>query len=175
MPIFKVKCTVNSYMQQVKGYGKYHDDASYEDVIRYCFNPQKLAGWGGRAVNPGQAAMEFQKLAKAYDKDYGVRLRHFVISFSEREANCLGYDIYDYLNCFAEYVMDYYGNEYQIIYALHRSRKNPHIHFVMNTVNYKTGEKYRGDKQDYYAFQEYLRSFVRKYFGMELTVVSDDD
>ncbi len=46
----------------------------------------------------------------------------------------------------------YYGKEYQIVFAVHVKPDSLHVHFVMNAVNYITGLKHKGKKDDLYAF-----------------------
>jgi len=124
-------------------------------------------------VSPNQAAYEMQLIAEVYGKTEGLRLRHMVLSFSAEEMKFGRTRKYIEVERIAQYAASYYKNDYQIIYAVHEDAKNLHIHFVMNTVSYRTGRKYRGDKADYYAFQSYLGSFLKEYYKMSLCVASD--
>ena len=57
----------------------------------------------------------------------------------------------------------YYEQQYQILAAVHEDRPHIHIHFVMNTLNYRTGKKYPGDRADYYGFLAYLGKILKPY------------
>lgn len=176
MPVLKVIYSSKSQYAQ-RGIPKYHDEEALETVITYCQNPSKTASGlvGGFGVNVSQAAYEMDLLAHAYGKNKGLRLRHWVISFDKGEISRLkraGYRIYDTLANIAWYAASYYGYQYQIVYAVHKDSNQPHIHFVMNTVNFKTGHKYAGDKADYFAYQKYLTEFLQQY-GMDLKSVPD--
>lgn len=140
--------------------GKYHDQNVYHDLICYIQNPLKtIHGYiGGIAVNPRNAAYEMQCLAAAYHKDFGGHLRHMVVSFPPGEL-----DQADTAHEIACQLALYYGGRFQITWAVHEDTASLHIHFVMNRVSYLSGKKYEGDKADYYAFQNHVRSVLRAY------------
>lgn len=175
MPLLKVICgPQESWTGSTASH--YHDDDARTDVIAYCLNPRKTpSGYvGGCAVNVNQAAFEMDLLARAYGKENGLRLRHMVLSFSDQEMRKLGGRKHGFsrLNQIAQYAIAYYGNEYQIIYAVHEDSDHGHIHIVMTTVNYRTGKKYGGQKADYYRFQRYLGSFLKDPFGIYIVPAS---
>ena len=49
------------------------------------------------------------------------------------------------------------------LYAVHEDVPHPHIHFVMNYISYLDGSRYRGDKQDYWAYIKELKSIAYMY------------
>ena len=129
----------------------------------------------GFGVNISQAAYEMERLSEAYGKTEGIHLRHMVLSFSPSEIEQLQPDALGEIYKIGTYAAQYYGSEYQIVYSLHEDSGNYHVHFVMNTVSFLTGRKYRGDKADYYRFQDYLKEFLGEYYGMKLYVLSDKE
>lgn len=175
MPTLKVIYQNDNYWNEMIGYRKYYDDDALDTVISYCIQdcktPSMLIGWYG--VNPNQAAFEMHRLSSAYGKDNGLRLRHMILSFSDQELKQMGTRAAEFVFKITDYVALYYRNEYQIIYAVHEDTGRLHSHLVMNTVNYRTGKKYRGDKKDYYSFLSYLGSFLQVQYGMKLWVVPD--
>lgn len=172
MPVFKVICKENEYFNQ-NGVGKYKDDDALYDVISYCTRAGKACCVDGIAVYPPNAICEMELLARAYGKDCGLRLRHWVLSFSTQELKGIRKkQLPEALHKFGWYAASYYGEQYQILFSVHLDSDNPHIHFVMNTVNYKTGRKYPGDKADYYNYQRFLQDFFSG-LGMVLMVSSD--
>ena len=170
MPLLKVICQHDPYFAQL-GQIKYHDETARKNVIDYCLQPDKTSPEliGGIGVNIGQATYEMTRLAQAYGKDSGLRLRHWILSFSPQEARRFRKRKYEMLKNIAWYAAEYYGNEYQTIFAVHTDGECPHIHFVMNTVNFVTGSKYGGKKKDYFQYQKYLSDFFERY-GMKLEV-----
>jgi len=140
--------------------GKYMDDTSRSDVIAYCFQPHKIPHSliGGMGVNPLYAAEEMVTLANSYNKDSGLRLRHWVISFSPKEKVSL-----QMANAIGRQAIRFYGQTYQIIYAVHEDKNHPHIHVVMNSVSFLDGRKYHGEKKDYYRYLAYLKEVLFAY------------
>lgn len=174
MPNFKVICHQDDYFARTTGLPKYHDDDALQSVVNYAIAPGKArpgytAGFG---VSIHQPAYEMRRLSQAFDKDFGLRLRHWVLTFSKEELRMLRRKVYDTLYKIAWEAASYYGYQHQIIFAIHGDTKHAHIHFVMNTVNFITGHKYGGDKADYFAYQRYLTTILIHY-GLELTSIPD--
>lgn len=164
MPVFKV---VTRYSRDYQGKipeHKYHDDQAIPNVVNYVLDPNKTEPklTGGFGVNPFMAADQFEIVARNYGKDFGIRLRHMVLSFSDQEK----VDVYQ-ARGIAYRIAAYYGAEYQIFFAVHTDAAHINIHFVMNSVSYRTGQKYGGEKSDYYRFLDYMRSILREY-GLQL-------
>ena len=172
MPVFKVICQKHPHYAQNSA-GKYTDDDALHDVLSYCGREGKASLVGGIGVYPPNAIYEMERLAQAYGQVRGVRLRHWTLSFSKEEVRKIsGKSLPTMLHHFGWYAANYYSGQYQIVFAIHLDSSNPHIHFVMNTVNYRTGKKYPGDKADYYSYQRYLSDFFNCY-GMILKAVAD--
>ena len=150
-----------SNLHVVNGEGKYHDDLARETVIQYIFQPSKaIHGYIGASehVSLERAAEDMTAVAKKFQKDSGIRLRHFVLSFHPTEldipkiANDIGTDIVAYL-----------GEEYQAVYAVHENRNHIHIHIVVNTISHLDGHRYRGNKKELYSFIAVLKLIVRQF------------
>lgn len=175
MPSLKVICMQDSRWESATGCHKYHDAEAWDTVISYCLQEQKTYSSmvGGFGINLNQASYEMMRLAEAFGKAKGLHLRHMILTFSQPEVDWFGTDALGEIYKIATYAARYYANQYQIIYAVHEDTDNYHVHFVMNTVSFVTGKKYRGDKADYYSFQKYLSDFLDEYYGMNLHVFSD--
>ena len=149
--------------------GKYMDDHAREDVIGYilqdCKTPHHYVG--GSAVNVDNALHEMTALAEAYHKNSRLRLRHSVIGF-ETDKNVT----VQIANQIARQAAAFFGQEYQIIYAVHEDKNYLHIHLVMNSVSYLNGRKYHGDKKNFYAFINYMKRVVKPY-GINFYAVSE--
>lgn len=140
--------------------GKYMDTYCQKDVIAYCLQTTKtIHGFiGGMAVNPENATVEMSILSSLYNRDQGLRLRHWIISFDPTEIT--DPQIADQ---FARQAVQFYGNTYQIIYAVHEDADQIHIHFVMNMISYQDGRRYRGVKKDYYDYIRALNEISASY------------
>ena len=160
MAILKVKTQVQEDMRCRVGNKKYHDDQAIEDVMNYILREDKVReGYmGGFAVNPSMVEDQFEMIAEVFGKNYGVRLRHMILSFSPSEE----IDLHDAKNI-AYRVASYYGNDYQIVWACHTDARCLHVHMVMNTVSYQTGMKYDGSKADYYGFERHINTVLQPY------------
>ena len=86
MAILKVKTQVREDLRSQVGNKKYHDNQAVGDVLNYVLREDKVQDsyMGGFAVNPALAADQFEMVAEAYEKNYGVRLRHMILSFSPK-------------------------------------------------------------------------------------------
>lgn len=150
--------------------GKYMDDNARNDVIKYVTRADKTPHHyvGGMAVNVDNAVDEMTVLATAYHKDDGLRLRHSVIGF-EKDKGITPEDA----NEIARRAVEYFGEKYQTIYAVHEDAGHIHAHIVMNSVSYIDGRKCYGTKKEYYDFIEYMKDVVRPY-GIPFIPVRDE-
>lgn len=141
--------------------GKYHDDEARKTVIEYITQPAKAIhrymGASEHTTIP-TAAEDMAAVAKHFNKDSGVRLRHFVLAFHPKElsnpetADEIGREIIDFL-----------GLEYLAVYAVHENEDHLHIHIVINAVSHITGHRYRGAKKELYNFIFILKIMLKKY------------
>lgn len=169
MPVFKVITKYSAlYHGKVPAY-KYHDELAIHDVLTYVLRPDKakVEYVGGFSVNPELAEDQFEIVARNYGKDFGIRLRHMVLSFAkwEKADPLIAKNI-------AFNIAAYYASEYQIVYAVHTDSRYLNIHFVMNSVSYATGKKYDGTRDDYYEFIAYMERILKGY-GFQLWVKQD--
>lgn len=170
MAILKIKTQVKDAFRESTGNHKYHDEDAITDVIDYVLRGDKapyeyVGGW---AVDPWLAKEQFRIVAQAYGKDFGVRLRHMILSFGPKE----NIDLHSARDI-AYQIAAYYGHSYQIIWACHTDSNCLNVHLVMNTVSYQNGIKYDGSKADYYRFQNHVNGVLKQY-GTYVSVVKDE-
>ena len=140
--------------------GKYHDWNAIRDLLQYVTSPEKAKSgliFGG-ALFPNIAADSMEGLCRAFDRTDGLLLRHSILSFSPEER----IDALDAADI-AVRAIRYYKQHYQILESVHEDKPHVHIHFVMNTLNYRTGKKYPGDRTDYYGFLVHLGKILKPY------------
>ena len=140
--------------------GQYWDDNAVSTLVHYCLDAKKTMHYvyiGSYAVSyiPEEAILQMQLLQKYLGQTDGVHLRHMVLSFSKDEV-----DSPSLARTLGNEICKYYGAEYQILFGVHCNTEHLHIHFVMNTVSYRTGKKYPGDRKDYYAFLRYVQEVL---------------
>lgn len=159
---------------------KYRDDDVIRAVVAYIFNWDKtygrIGGWGVSTANVATVVQEMDLVAALWRKHHGIRLRHWVITFSETELERLKKryqgpvtDIVEQMGWIASH---YYADRHQIVFGVHCDHAMPHLHFAMNTVSYQDGLKYAGTKAELYAYTQYLKEMLRGY-GLSLYRVTD--
>ena len=146
---------------------KYHDDNARQDVINYITNPEKA----GYIVCSGQLdhqhiADDMDDTAQMYNKDYGVRLHHLVLSYGTKD-HCTPDSAY----MIADEVTEYLGKEYQTVTAVHEDKNHLHMHVVFNAVSTVDGTKYHGSRQDFKDLESFLKKTHSSY-GMNIHYVS---
>lgn len=141
--------------------GKYHDDEARKTVIEYITQPakaiHKYVGASDNTTIP-TAAEDMAAVAKHFNKDSGVRLRHFVLAFHPKELS--NPEIADEIG---QEIIDYLGLEYLAVYAVHENEDHLHIHIVTNAVSHITGRRYRGEKKELHNFIFVLKIMLKKY------------
>ena len=126
-------------------------------MTSYIFDSRSAAYIGGAGIaSADTAAEEMQQTAIKFGKNKGKRLRHSVLSFTDKEGVSP-----EQANQYAQKIIQYYEPEYQIAYSVHDSTDNVHIHFVMNRVSYVDGHRYQGKKKDYYDFKRHMGHVTR--------------
>lgn len=107
--------------------GKYHDPRVYYDLINYVLNPVKSPNFcaGSCGVSLNQAAFEMSCLSQLWNKNRGLHLRHMVLSFDpiEEITPHMAYQI-------GMQAIEYYGDCYQILFAVHENTDHLHIHMI---------------------------------------------
>lgn len=113
---------------------------------------------GGYAGGKSAEAMEVVK--KLYHKEGGRQVIHAVLA-----PSCDGYIDPKEYSKLAEYVSQFFP-DYQSCYAVHTDTAHTHIHFVLNTVNFKNGKKFSMSKADLNDFRRKCNVYLIK-FGFD--------
>lgn len=148
---------------------------SIEDIIytttKYILNPHKITTYtmyNGNVLIPHAHSLtndtyqaittQFLLIKKYYDKLQPYPIRHLIITFapdyhiSACETRNIAESMSSLLSLF---------HSHQYLYAVHDKQWNsdeerftpPHIHFLINTTNYKTGETLDFNKQTFEIFR----------------------
>ena len=164
---------------------KYKDDYAIYNAICYAYdiehNGEKNLGYryiGGWGVDIGNVAYEMELLARLHHKWSGVRLRHWIISFTEQNLQKVhkrlpGLDRWQILLRLGYELTECYANRYQLVFSVHWDHGAGHLHVVMNTVSYVDGRKYSGSKAEYYGYEAFAKSVAARY-GFPIFLVKDD-
>ena len=190
MPICKLVTHIHPQYQQ-EGLGKFFDEESYESLYHYLTKensndsknmkekrnkmPQNLHG--ARCLDYARAPQEMAAVSKAFGKNKGKKLRHYVMSLSPEECNILGAD---HDSCcidladIAEHFLDCFHNQYQCFYCIHKDTMHPHVHICQSTVNFKTGKKDPGDKASYFSIVNQMNQYLHNEYGLHLRMIADE-
>lgn len=151
------------------GNGRFHDDTAREDLLSYILSENKTGiGFFG-AVNAGisNAAAEMQVVAERFGKDKKIRIRHLIGSFEPEEIS----DIRD-VREIAEATSQFFGEKYQVVYAVHDDTEHTHFHLAFNPVSFIDGSKYRGNREEHYKLKNYLKEVCCQYGIKKVQYVS---
>ncbi|MCI9366951.1 MAG: relaxase/mobilization nuclease domain-containing protein [Oscillospiraceae bacterium] len=148
---------------------KYHNLNSYSDVINYITQPSKtIHGYIGSIIlDPYNPAEDMEAVAKKFHKESGVHVRHFIVAFDPLEPVTPGIAV-----LIGQEIIGYLGKQFQAIYAVHEDKPQLHIHIIINAVSHVDGHKYRGTREVFHRFEDFVRRTVRKYGVRELHYVS---
>lgn len=140
--------------------GKNRGFAALKECIKYVLNPEKSYPWlkGGHGVRLETAAEDMRTVQVLKGQEAGRGYIHYVLSLNEE----ISHD--DIINI-ADSCINYY-REYQTVWEVHTNTDHLHVHFVMNTVNYKTGKKFSQSKADLQRVKDYINSILEEY-GLE--------
>ena len=126
---------------------KKQSSAAMYGVINYCRREDKVRdSESGRRIVSGincngeNAFREFMTTKAAYDKLDGTYYYHYVQSFSYKEGIT-----HDKAHEIAREFAAEAWPGHEILVATHLDTKNPHSHFVINSVSFETGYKLRQD------------------------------
>lgn len=137
--------------------GEYLNHDALERLIHgYVFHKALLSG--GYGVDPPYAAEQMHIVKQYWNQTHGKQLRHFVLSFNEKESSEIKHTD-DLIMGAYQICQYYYEGGYQNVFGIHRpiNSKNWHIHFVVNNVNFLTGERLpESNRLDYELKMEIL-------------------
>ena len=146
--------------------GKNRTYSGMKRAINYILREDKtkLGLYSGYNCDPENTYNNFILTKRIFNKEKGRQYIHFVQSFSDREKvdEETVKKVADELT-----LMDKFKG-FQIIYAVHTDTDNLHTHFILNTVNSETGEKWRLSKEELLEIKDYSDELCRKY-GLTVT------
>lgn len=140
--------------------GKYHDDNAIHDLVHYICRPDKTPSHiiGGIGIDFQNIADSMVAVSKHFKKFNKLRLHHFIVTFNPEDIYLNGM-----ISKIAEEICALWGNEFQIVYALHEDTAKPHIHFVFNNVSYVDGHKCHFGITEYNQTIEFIQYILSNY------------
>ena len=135
------------------------------DVLEYTKNghkTEKLFYVSGINCTPETAYQDMMITKAEYDKKDGILAFHGYQSFKGYEvspevAHEIGIKLAE----------EMWGDKYEVVVATHLNTKNYHNHFVINSVSFKDGKKYR-DCRHNYAILRHLSDSLCEEYGLSV-------
>lgn len=102
--------------------------------------------FGNSGHRPDWALATFRETKKIWDKDWGRQAYHYILTFAEEDGICA-----DLAQSITEEFMRllFPSSDYDWVGCVHTDTEHIHSHVIFNSVNGKTGYKYRYEKGDW--------------------------
>lgn len=100
---------------------------------------------------------EFNFVKKCFKKEKGRQYYHFIQSFSPNDK--LDYET---ANKIGQKICEYF-KDYQILMTTHTDKDYIHNHFIMNSVDFRTGKKYQQSYKDLCNIKELSNKLCAEY------------
>ena len=122
-----------------------------DTIIKYIMNgekTEKMMYVSGVNCIPDTAVYEMQDTKKRFDKEDGIISYHLIQSFDGKEVSpkkCHELGL--------QYAKELFGDDFQFVVATHLDTDNVHNHIVVNSVSFKSGNKFYSNRE--------TRDFIR--------------
>lgn len=116
-----------------------------DTIIKYIMNAEKTEKMmyvSGVNCRPDTAISEMQDTKKRFDKEDGIISYHLIQSFDEKEISpkkCHELGL--------QYAKELFGDDFQFVVATHLNTDNVHNHIVVNSVSFKSGNKFYSNRE----------------------------
>ena len=116
-----------------------------DTIIKYIMNgekTEKMMYVSGVNCKPDTAIYEMQDTKKRFDKEDGIISYHLIQSFDGKEVSpkkCHELGL--------QYAKELFGDDFQFVVATHLNTDNVHNHIVINSVSFKSGNKFYSNRE----------------------------
>lgn len=147
---------------------KYSDISDVSNLIYYITNPQKChsgcigaQGVGNRSLY--EILKQMMKTKQNYNQTQGRLVLHYVVSFSNEEMQII--NPIDALHIGYEIAANLFPG-HQVIFGVHEDTDNLHIHFVVNSTNYYTGQQFSAGRRDFELMRTMAFAIINEKIAM---------
>lgn len=168
--IWKIGKCLNNAIDYVANKDKTNKNQDYvlkdlKDAVNYASNSDKTEESyyiSGINCEPEYAYKEMVQTKKAFGKTEGIQGFHGYQSFKEGEvtpeiAHEIGFKL----------ASEMWGDRFEVLVTTHLNTKHFHNHFVVNSVSFKDGLKYRNTRENYAEFRR-LNDEICKEYGLNV-------
>lgn len=116
-----------------------------DTIIKYIMNggkTEKMMYVSGVNCNPNTAIQQMQDTKKRFNKEGGIISYHLIQSFEGKEVSpekCHELGL--------QYAKEIFGDDYEFVVATHLNTDNAHNHIVVNSVSFKSGNKFYSNRE----------------------------
>lgn len=139
-----------------------NDSRQYlSDLYDYVTDPVKTENQtlvGAQGCSPNQVQKAIHACKKLHHKTHGKQGEHFVLSLTPDLSTTKDEVYMQVANEIADYFCNYIG-----FYGLHKDTKVRHLHFVLNSVDTRTGKKFSQSPSDLNRFKMYCNDVLAKH------------
>lgn len=157
--------------------GLFTNKNAVENLIKYItrtrLNEQRaseLIAYGGPSIGnyyyPEEIIAQFLGVQNLYNINNrcGRRMYHEILSFTDTEFKYLNYNYEVIKSIAAEICKIFFDRGHQVLYGIHFSEEQRlHIHFAVNTINFRTGLKLHSTKTDLEERERYCNQIIMTY------------
>ncbi len=122
-----------------------------DTIIKYIMNgekTEKMMYVSGVNCNPNTAVQQMQDTKKRFNKEGGIISYHLIQSFEGKEVSpekCHKLGL--------QYAQELFGDDYEFVVATHLNTDNVHNHIVVNSVSFRSGNKFYSNRE--------IKDFIR--------------
>ena len=140
-----------------------------DTIIKYIMNgekTEKMIYVSGVNCNPNTAIQQMQDTKKRFNKEGGIISYHLIQSFEGKEVSpekCHELGL--------QYAKEIFGDDYEFVVATHLNTDNVHNHIVVNSVSFKSGNKFYSNRET----KDFIRitsDFICKENGLSVLSIS---
>ena len=136
----------------------YNNPSALPNTVNYVFGGAEI--YGGGAVNPANAVEEMRLVKQIWLQTEGRQVHHFILCLNAKESGGI-YEAEKLLDL-AYAICKFYQDEFQIIFGIHQGDNSLwHIHFIVNTVNFRTGKKLSTSNTHDLELLNYIKQILR--------------
>lgn len=116
-----------------------------DTLIKYIMNgekTEKMMYVSGVNCKPDTAIYEMLDTKRRFDKEAGIISYHLIQSFDGKEIfpkKCHELGL--------QYTKELFGDDFQFVVATHLNTDNVHNHIVINSVSFKSGNKFYSNRE----------------------------
>lgn len=116
-----------------------------DTIIKYIMNgekTEKMMYVSGVNCTPNTAIQQMQDTKKRFNKEGGIISYHLIQSFEGKEVSpekCHELGL--------QYTKELFGDDYEFVVATHLNTDNVHNHIVINSVSFKSGNKFYSNRE----------------------------